>query len=117
MRLRVATDPAQLIRVAAARAYYSNTNRATPLIPPESITGTCEICRRDCNLIPGGPIKDMICFDHDHTTNQFRGWLCATCNSALGMAKDSPTLLRKMADYLEGRTKIPKVMYEVHFSD
>jgi hypothetical protein len=39
--------------------------------------------------------------DHDHATNKVRGLLCGPCNVALGMASDSPELLRKMATYLE----------------
>lgn len=42
-----------------------------------------------------------ICFDHCHASGRFRGWLCNNCNTALGLAKDSPAILRKMAAYLE----------------
>ena len=42
-----------------------------------------------------------ICFDHVHDTGKFRGWICNRCNSALGFVKDSPELLRRLADYLE----------------
>ena len=42
-----------------------------------------------------------ICFDHDHDTGQFRGWLCAKCNLALGLVGDSPERLLKLALYLE----------------
>jgi hypothetical protein len=42
-----------------------------------------------------------ICFDHDHLTGQFRGWLCAKCNLALGLVDDSPERLKKLAEYLE----------------
>lgn len=42
-----------------------------------------------------------ICWDHDHTTGQFRGWLCDRCNTALGMVKDQANTLRALADYLE----------------
>lgn len=40
------------------------------------------------------------CLDHCHKTDEYRGLLCATCNSALGFAKDSPDTLRRLADYL-----------------
>ena len=39
--------------------------------------------------------------DHDHATGAFRALLCQRCNFAVGHAKDSPTRLRQMADYLE----------------
>ena len=51
----------------------------------------CEVCGK----------SGKICFEHDHTMNKFRGWLCSHCNSALGYAFDSPDLLRKLAVYLE----------------
>ena len=51
----------------------------------------CEVCGA----------MGTICFDHNHETNRFRGWICTRCNTALGYAKDSPELLRRLADYLE----------------
>lgn len=39
--------------------------------------------------------------DHCHATGQVRGLLCGPCNNALGLAKDNPERLRRMADYLE----------------
>jgi hypothetical protein len=51
----------------------------------------CDIC--------GG--TNRICYDHNHKTGAFRGWLCHHCNLILGHAKDSAELLRKLAKYLE----------------
>lgn len=51
----------------------------------------CEVCGE------GG----KICFDHDHQTGVFRGWLCNNCNMILGKVKDSAKLLRDLAAYLE----------------
>ena len=51
----------------------------------------CEVCN-------GGGV---ICLDHCHVENKFRGWLCNSCNSALGYARDNPDILRKLAEYLE----------------
>lgn len=39
--------------------------------------------------------------DHDHKTGQIRGLLCTNCNSGLGRFKDSPSDLRRAANYLE----------------
>ena len=52
----------------------------------------CDICRKN----NGG-----IVFDHCHVGGHFRGWLCDRCNKVLGIAKDDPSLLIKMAKYLE----------------
>lgn len=51
----------------------------------------CDIC----------PRIDIICYDHDHKTGKFRGWICTKCNKALGLAADNPDILRGMALYLE----------------
>jgi hypothetical protein len=39
--------------------------------------------------------------DHDHVTGAIRGLLCGPCNRAAGLARDNPTVLRGLADYLE----------------
>lgn len=57
--------------------------------------GKCEVCGRS-------DVK--FCIDHDHETGKVRGLLCDYCNKALGMAQDSPEILRKLARYLDDRT-------------
>lgn len=42
--------------------------------------------------------------DHCHSTHFVRGLPCNKCNSALGMTKDDPATLRRMAAYLEQAT-------------
>jgi hypothetical protein len=39
--------------------------------------------------------------DHCHNTGRVRGLLCSSCNLVAGKAKDSPAILRSIADYLE----------------
>jgi len=51
-----------------------------------------------CDVCDGG---GRIYFDHHHGSDAFRGWLCLSCNVALGHVKDDPELLRKLAEYLE----------------
>lgn len=41
-----------------------------------------------------------ICFDHDHNTGSFRGWICARCNIVLGLVKDNKELLKSLERYL-----------------
>jgi len=41
--------------------------------------------------------------DHDHDTGAKRGLLCHRCNWGMGILGDDPVLLRKAADYLEGK--------------
>lgn len=54
--------------------------------------GHCEVC---------GELHRWICFDHDHSTGKFRGWICDRCNKVLGHVYDRPSVLRLLADYLE----------------
>ena len=51
--------------------------------------------------------------DHDHSTGEFRGWLCDDCNGALGKALDNPKTLRRLADYLERSLVISSVSVDV----
>jgi hypothetical protein len=51
----------------------------------------CEACGEHKRLV----------LDHNHTTGNFRAWLCSSCNKALGLCKDNATTLRKLALLLE----------------
>ncbi len=54
----------------------------------------CEVCGAF------GAANRGLCFDHDHKTGKFRGWICGRCNSALGMVKDNTGILLGLVDYL-----------------
>lgn len=56
----------------------------------------CEICGE----------SGRICFDHNHKTNEFRGWICHRCNAVLGFVDDNPFLLGKMLYYLQSGGQI-----------
>ena len=51
----------------------------------------CELC---------GSIG-VICYDHNHKTGEFRGWICQRCNLTLGFVKDNSELLFAMIDYIK----------------
>lgn len=57
--------------------------------------GVCAICRNTCST------GRKLCVDHCHETGRIRGLLCSECNNGIGKLKDSPTLLRIAANYLE----------------
>jgi len=56
--------------------------------------GVCRLCGKP-------PSKKSLHVDHCHESGKIRGLLCSKCNTALGLANDSPDLLRRMAFYLE----------------
>lgn len=62
--------------------------------------GVCAICSGSHN--ESSRFKNLH-VDHCHTTGKIRGLLCANCNTALGLLKDSPLLLSKAIEYLGGQ--------------
>ena len=57
--------------------------------------GRCAIC--GCVENNG---RDF-CVDHDHLTGKVRALLCDECNKGIGSLRDSATLLRQAAEYIE----------------
>ena len=84
-----ARGSATLVRRAAKRNGVAHDNIPTPGLH-------CEVCGQRA----GGREFHL---DHDHATGKFRGWLCHSCNVALGCVRDNPAILRKLASYLENR--------------
>ena len=39
--------------------------------------------------------------DHCHTSGEFRGFLCGSCNRGLGLFKDNPDVLKSAGEYLQ----------------
>lgn len=62
----------------------------------EAQSSRCAIC---LTTAPGGNGKWST--DHCHKSDKLRSILCTGCNTALGLAKDSVPILKKMIDYLE----------------
>ena len=59
---------------------------------PQPSAGTpCACCKR---------IDKLFC-DHDHSTKEFRSWICRNCNSGIGLLGDSEAGLRQALAYLE----------------
>lgn len=67
--------------------------------------GGCKVCGRTREEVH--PTRRLV-VDHCHRTEKVRGVLCIKCNSALGMAEDSPQRLRKLAEYLESQQCQPQ---------
>jgi hypothetical protein len=89
-RLRAANP--EKFRVAGLKARRKAAGVENP--DAEVRAGACEIC---------GSVYRKLNLDHVHATGKRRGWLCTTCNTGLGSFKDSPSLLRQAAAYLESK--------------
>jgi hypothetical protein len=61
--------------------------------PTRPTPAACECCGKPCRF-------GALCLDHDHRTGEFRGWLCRTCNSGLGLLGDSLPSVLCAVDYL-----------------
>lgn len=59
----------------------------------------CECCGRK----PNG--KGHLHYDHDHVNRKFRGWLCHSCNTAIGALGDTPEGLYRALAYLARNAK------------
>lgn len=69
--------------------------------PPDN--HKCPICNRHEHEIStgGGKKTTRWVLDHNHDTNQFRGWLCHNCNMGIGAFKDNIDILYKAIEYLK----------------
>lgn len=67
--------------------------------------GVCAVCGAEdpgCTGRSWAVDHDHSCCSGNRTCGKCnRGILCQPCNAALGMAKDNPDILRKLAEYLE----------------
>jgi hypothetical protein len=57
-------------------------------------TGRCECCDKYKG-------KEKLRCDHDHKTNEFRGWLCENCNHGIGKLGDNLDGLMNAVEYLK----------------
>ena len=60
---------------------------------PRPSPGPCPICSKH---------TEQWVLDHCHTTDQFRGYICSSCNLGLGHFDDSPALVQSALNYLLG---------------
>ena len=77
----------------------ANLRKSSPKIPKNHI---CPICNKKEDVLEGRGGKKCPAFvlDHDHMTNKFRGYLCQSCNRALGTF-NTIELLKSAAEYLK----------------
>ena len=66
---------------------YKKQRRLNLASRPQSLK--CELCGRETITV----------FDHCHTTNKFRGWLCNLCNMYLGVIDKDPDIIERIVEY------------------
>lgn len=69
--------------------YYIGLSDIEKLIGKKPII--CTICK----------VNTKMAVDHDHNTNEIRGWLCSKCNVALGYLQDDPDTVKRLFDYID----------------
>lgn len=57
----------------------------------------CPICKRTIDQLNK---RGFVC-DHDHETDEFRGWICDDCNGGLGKFYDDIERLEAAIEYLK----------------
>ncbi len=73
------------------RLYGLSADEYAELVADQN--NVCAIC--------GQPSAERaLAVDHDHSSGDVRGLLCAPCNTGLGVFRDDPLLLRKAISYL-----------------
>lgn len=84
-------------RVRAKEPQYKRKLRYG--ITPEMYAELWNAQNGRCYLPSCGRPAEVV--DHDHDTGEVRGLLCRQCNTALGMLRDNPALMRDAAAYIE----------------
>lgn len=93
--LRYACKPCEKKQAKLLREIKKNA-------PPVPQNHHCPICGRDAKTALGVNTrrKSPWCADHDHQTDQFRGWICHKCNLGLGNFDDEIERLERAITYL-----------------
>jgi Recombination endonuclease VII len=78
MRKYLAENPDQREAARKRAREYSRNKMPKPTHPAPK---ACECC--------GEKFTETPCIDHDHKTLLFRGWICRTCNTGIGLLGDN----------------------------
>lgn len=87
----------EIHRASRLRLLEEKAGRACPNV--------CDVCGRIGKVHPRTG-KPVLHFDHDHATNEFRGWLCFNCNAALGHVNDNTKTLEKLIEYVNNSKRL-----------
>ena len=68
---------------------------------PTNDNYACPICNRTAQDMLAAGHKVRWCLDHDHTTGNFRGYICNTCNMGIANLMEDAKILQNAIDYLK----------------
>lgn len=96
-RAKVASAKWRRTGIGRVKAGLAYTARLAKLKGYAAVNATAEEVL--AAKVPDCPIcltkdADMV-IDHNHITGEFRGWICRTCNGAIGMLGDDVETLRR----------------------
>jgi hypothetical protein len=87
------------VKKSRAKTKYKHKYGILPedkAIQIEEQKGACAICQTDLSVLS----PQTVHVDHCHSSGKLRGVLCGSCNTGLGMFKDSLALLEQAQNYL-----------------
>lgn len=90
-------------RAESRVAYKKYLSRKRETLATRPRPSLCEICSDPQER------GRALCFDHDHQTGEFRGWICGRCNTTMGKVNDDVDVLEKMIVYLM-RARRPRLV-------
>lgn len=81
-------------------ALVAKIKKSAPSIPSDH---KCPVCQRSADQLTtyGKNKKSVWVADHNHETEEFRGWLCHKCNLGLGNLGDLYERCLRAAEYLK----------------
>ena len=60
----------------------------------------CAVCEEHDDRFTEAGVPMPLSVDHDHATSKVRGLLCHRCNTAIGLLRDDPKIVDRVAEYL-----------------
>lgn len=80
--------------------YVCNLWKKNNPLPKDFRCPICTLSKEDFTSSGRYLTQSPFAVDHDHSTNRVRGWVCCTCNSAMGYIKDDVEAAARMIDFL-----------------